>query len=103
MDPEPYIHLIAKHKLCRPSYTAICGDIKAFVTMEPSLLLANTKEIHLIENDVNKKCLELAKKGRLEVPYHLYSEIMLKCSEMFAIEVSVDLVYLAMEIMLTNN
>ena len=103
MDASPTIHLIAKHKLCHPSYTAVCGDVRAFVTMEPSLLLANTKEIHLLDNDINKKCLELAKKGRLEVPYSIHHEILMKCSEMFAIEVSVDLVHLAMDIMLCAN
>lgn len=54
-------------------------------------------------DDTNKKCLQLAKKGTLDVPYEEYETILHRSTSMFAMDVTVDRVHLATSLILSPN
>ena len=65
MDSGITIRLKAKHTSTFPTIKVICGTANAQVAVQNHPLLTNTSELHLMDNETNRKCVELARRGEL--------------------------------------
>ena len=70
MDPGISIRLKARSHPNMPSISVVCDNLKAQATVHTTQLLANTKELHLFADGINEKCVELVKKGEIDVSHH---------------------------------